>query len=360
MLPALPALKFIDTLGQNFARNSVAAAADITGVSGALSAPSLIEVSRATGQVEHLPYMTDVLQAVNSIFAGYYLQAATLSVNVGKVDVIKFLDRLNPSRDPWIGVLSAEALLLRADSYQTQLPVKGQPLGLENFGMEASAISENAKELRESTNLSVGKTVEVTIGDGDNRASFPINIRLIASIIDPALLTHLLTEGSKDLSLTERWHAYRAGQIEFIRDLVLCQDLIDERKKMLMKDNKGQYAEILKRRRANNIASFITGKTSLATASNIVVISDATRKSIERSEGFKFSNAATRERIFKDTYLMLLVVIDPVHDYVTIYHRSIALPTELTVKSIKSSNKGGGADITDILKAYQLGNSPSY
>jgi hypothetical protein len=367
MIP-VPALKFITTLGQNLGQNTGALANELTGgITGSRPA-SLIEASQATrvepitlidSRVEHLPYITDVLQALTSIFTGYYLQAASLSINIGKIDVVKFLDRLNPSRDPWVGVLSTEALLLREDSYQTQLPVMGQPIGLENFGLEASQVGDNAKEIRENTNLSVGKMVEVTIDQGDQKATFPINIRLIASVIDPTVLSHILTDGAKDVSLAERWHLFRANQIEFIRDLILCQDLIDERKKILIRD-KGQYAEILKRRRNNAISTFVTGNTSLATASNIVVVSQETINEIQRNQGFKLSSTAVRERIFKDTYLMLMVVIDANHDYVTIYHRSIDTPTELTVRQIKSSAKGSGPDITEILKAYQLGNSPSY
>ena len=361
MIP-LTALKFIDTLGSKLVANGGNGIAELT----KHNSDSLIEVSKATRvepivlvdqTVEHLPYMTDVLQSVTSIIAGYYLQAAALTVNVGKVDALRLLDRLNPSRTPDWGL---ESLLLQSNSYQLQLPVVGTPVGLEAYGLEASETDSNIKEIRENTNLSVGKLIQVTINSEGETATFPVNVRLIASTITPTLINAILTEGERDDSLLERFHLLRAGQIEFVRDFIFCQDLINARKKLLLSDKKGQFAEILNRRRTNNVSTFLNGKTSLATASNIVVISDATRKSIEREHGFKFSSAAVRERIFKDTYIMLLVVVDADHEYVTIYSRSIALPTELTVRQIKASNKGTGPDITEILKAYQLGNAPSY
>ena len=59
---------------------------------------SLIEYTKTT-RVEpivlmdqramHLHYAGDVMQSLSSIFSGYYLQAVAISVNVGKVDVIK-------------------------------------------------------------------------------------------------------------------------------------------------------------------------------------------------------------------------------------------------------------------------------
>ena len=43
---------------------------------------------------------------------------------------------------------------------------------------------------------------------------------------------------------------------------------------------------------------------------------------------------------------------------VKIYHRGIEHPTRLTIKELKSSGKGNGPDIAEILKAYQLGRAP--
>ena len=46
--------------------------------------------------VEELPM---ILQSVNSLFAAYYLQAISLIGTVDKVQVVKLLDQLNPTRD---------------------------------------------------------------------------------------------------------------------------------------------------------------------------------------------------------------------------------------------------------------------
>lgn len=369
---ALPFTKTLDTITDSFARNA-AETAKSAAVNQVLGGQSLIEFSSVTRvepivlvdqRVEHLDYMTDVLQSVNSIFAGYYLQAACLMATIDNVKVIRALDQLNPSRSPWQLTAGKEAML-QASSYKTQLPFPGQPVGLENYGLEAD--HDNTKELRENVNLSVGKLVKVTVSGGPatpegkaTSVAIDVNIRLIASITSTDLLTHILKLGSRDLSLGERYHMFKAGQIEFIRDLMFNQDLMDEHRKMLMKDTKGQYAEILRRRRNNGLSSVTNGGVSLATASNIVVISEQTRKEIERDQGIKFASHETRARIFDATYMMLLVVVDPEHQFVTIYHRGLRLPTELTIRQIKSSNKGTGPDITEILRAYQLGNSPSY
>ena len=93
---------------------------------------SLIEYTQST-RVEpivlldqtavQLPYIEDVLKVVNSVFAAYYLQAVALSVNVGRVDTVRLLERLNPQRS----VTNAAAALIgdvfaSNESYQFLLP----------------------------------------------------------------------------------------------------------------------------------------------------------------------------------------------------------------------------------------------
>ena len=55
---------------------------------------------------------------------------------------------------------------------------------------------------------------------------------------------------------------------------------------------------------------------------------------------------------------MLLFIVDSEWEMVKIYHRGIEQPTRLTIKELKSSSKGNGPDIAEILKAYQLGRAP--
>lgn len=338
-----------------------------------------------------LPYAGDLMQSLTSLFSGYYLQAIALSVNVGNVDVIKLLDRLNPKRsvaDNVVnGISNGVATIVSmesADAYRYRLPVPGRPDGLSSLNASLESVSaldfaksalgddqaggdgitggpgrDTVKMLGELTNLSVGKMLEVQIESDGSKATFPINVRLICSGIGSKELVHILSVGSKNISVKERFHAWRAGQLEFVRDLLLCQDLIDAHKKTLAKDPTGLYAEIRKRRAGNSVSAIFSGQPSVATASNIIVMSAATAKELERTVGGRLKDFRTREKIFKETYCMILAVVDPEWEVVTFYHRSIAISTELSVKELAVSNKGKGPDVADIMKAYQLGNSPS-
>lgn len=334
-------------------------------------------------RVVNLSFTHDIMQSLTSIFSGYYLQAVALSVNVGRVDVIDLLDRVNPNRSlddnlvKGVTNLGMRAGFESAESYRYSLPIPGEAIGLEHFGLEnvydavdqdtgdvsqtglIKSTGDSIKVAQEMSNLSVGKLLEVEIESDGHKAVFPVSVRLIATAAPPKGVIHTLSLGQRNTSVKDRWHAWRSGQLEFVRDLVLCQDLIDAHKQGLLKDSSGIYSASIKRRRTNRLSAILSGQPSVATASNIVVIADQTRKELEREIGGRLSHFRTREKMFKETYAMLMVVVDPEWENVTIYHRSIETPTELSAGDLKFANKSKGPDVAEIMKAYQMGNSPS-
>lgn len=438
-------------------------------------AESLIDYTRAA-RVEpivvidadclYLESLSEVQQSLLSIFAGYYLQAISLSLTVGKIDVMRHLDKLNPTRNAADSAISGAAggisWLLAQESYKYALPLPQKRVALEaiendvredaremhrnklaleaqnqsnddarlqleydKFDFNASTVyakqSMDAKQfqqkideaqrtydfnrekfgheramkeatmalqkqgmeinqrkmrdtysaseigfgrdtmsaLKDVTNLSVGKLFTVEITDGLHKASIPVSIRLMASSMPSSSLVHILSHGQQDNSAKERYHAWKAGRLSFIKDLVMCQDLIDAHRKNLMADKDGLYTNILQRNRTNQLSAIVSANPSVATASNLVIISDETAAALELKVEGKLKDFHVRERIFKETYIMIMAVIDKQWERVTFYHRGINMPTEVGMRDLKAANKGNGPDVSDILKAYQMGNSPS-
>ncbi len=217
---------------------------------------------------------------------------------------------------------------------------------------------DTTRDLKELADLSVGKIFMVDIEDGLHRLQLPVSIRLMASSLPPKQLVHILSHDSKDTSVKERFHAWRSGRLEFWRDIVACSDLIDAHRDTIMKDKTGIYSDILKRNRTNQLAALLSGDPSIATASNIAIISDDTASQIEDEIGGRLHDFKTRQKIFAKTYLMFLVVIDKQYERVTFYHRGINQATELGVRDLKASQKGNGPDVSDILRAYTMGQNP--
>lgn len=332
--------------------------------------------------------VTDVMVAAQSLFTGYLLQAIALYGNVGGTKVIKELDRFNPARDGNFGDFVKS--LFSSESYKTKLPTPKGSIALEAFDTNSKrystaykvAVEESAmsvatsngdveKNIRESSNLSIGKIYNVDFTSNGQKTTIPISIRLIASIVPTERLVHLLTlDATKLTDLKERYYAWRAGRISFISDLIFARDLIREHKKELMKDKDGVYSNVLRRRTSNNLASVSNGSPSLAAASNIAVISSDTAREIEAKLNMKLSNytqrtnllfegANAREAVMSGTSLMLLIVVDKFADQVTIYTDGVAEAAHLTLRQLKGASKSSGQDVSEILKAYQLGMSPS-
>lgn len=283
--------------------------------------------------------------------------------------------------------ISADKIRSENDTARTQMAnaEKNQAIGMKNHefaknhkkeleeqeankkkSATATINNDSIKSIREITDLSVGKMLNVTFGGGTDAngrevrpATIPISIRLIVNSMGENALVSLLCAGSMDNSLRERYHQWRAGRIDFVRDLILCQDLIDEHKKAMIADHSGIHSEIIRRVSNAKLAGLENKAPSLNVASNLYVISEVTAATIEHKLGGKLSNHNTRNKIFSSSYAMIIVVIDRQWERVTFYHRGIALGTSVSLRDIKINNKGSGPDIGDILKAYQLGSAPS-
>lgn len=218
---------------------------------------------------------------------------------------------------------------------------------------------DTMQTIKELSNLSVGKLFEVQITDGLHKASIPVSVRILASTMPTESLVHILSLGNKDISMKERWHAFKAGELDGIRDMVLCRDLIDAHQKTLMHDKDGIYSNLVSRTRNNTLSAIVSANPTVAAASNMAVISKATADMLESSINGRLKDYKTREKVFKSTSLMIMAVLEKDWGRVTFYTRGIDVGTTVSVKSLKASNKGSGPDVSDILRAYQLGNSPS-
>ena len=231
----------------------------------------------------------------------------------------------------------------------------------ETSADSANTDKEGISAVNEMVNLSVGKLVNVTITINKEKAIIPVNMRLAATSLALNSILHILALKKEDNTLTERFHAWRAGRIGLIKDLIFCQDLIDEHKRALMNDESGVYGEIIKR--VNNSKKFgiLANNPSLVSASNIFVISEEVAADLERQMGGRLNNARVRTRVFENTYAMLIVVVDREWERVTFYHRGISQATEVSIKEIKGASKSSkGGDIQDFMKSLMQGSAPTF
>lgn len=343
-------------------------------------------------RLERVDYLPDILQTLLSMFCGFYLQAVSCLIKVGDINVIRMLDTLNPSRD---GSLAAGSLIdaingkasvgmLSMESYQVGLPAPSRAsmeavsLGkAQAFMRDSDAfvkrndiqykldakggdVSKNFKSASEAVNLAVGKMLEVKVESNGNHGSFPVAVRLATAVIDHEVLLHILGSSGQDNTFKERWHRWKSGDLALWRDLIWCQDLIDQQKTLLMKDKTGALAELNRRRAMNSAAAVISGTPSIASASALAVISKETAVELERQNLGKFTDLKFRNKIMQESMSMILVVVDTDYESVTIYTRDIQLPSKFAVRELKAANKGTGPDLSELLKMYKAGQSPTF
>lgn len=315
----------------------------------------------------NLEYLPDVLQTLTNIFTGYYLQAVALQTKIDNINIRKVLDRLNPDRDFYHPAFEShkDIQTISIENYKYSLP---RPALEESESAKLARLQpipevsgpDSSKVLNENMNMAVGKMIEVTLQSGEQKVKIPVMVRLAPTVIPTQSIVHILALKTEDNSLVERFHMWRSGRIAFIKDFILCQDLIDQHKKALMNDESGVYNEIIRRVNNSKVYGAVSQNPSLVSASNIFVLSETAAEEVEQKLGGKLDNARIRQKAFENTYAMIIAVIDRNFERVTFYHRGIAASTDVSIRDIKSSNKTKGPDIMDIMSALAGGKAPSF
>lgn len=379
----------------------------------------------------NLEYITDVNSTLLNMFSAYYLQAISTITRLDDVRIKKVLDAVGTNTR-----VTLESVSLDTGVLKFKLPNSAN-LSLESvinnkLGAPtnmSSGFSEDSQEYYNTSNLAIGKIIEVTISiDGgvhifnktktsttnDNGISnyfegneivpdnatvtkrdsttkgteqqivknddilvtIPIHVRLLVNVVGSKTIDSLLVRHKEDIGFGERWYSWRAGRISFWKDLVMCQDLIRERKRQAL-DSDGDVVSKIDARVRNAIVnkvakmSFKTlgGKAaeikdvdtmSFGVASNLYVITAAEASRIEYHLHGKLSDTKTRNKLFGNGYAMILAVIDPDRERVKFYINGVDGFTDLSVREIKSMSKNKGPDISDMLKMLQMGMSPTF
>jgi hypothetical protein len=327
---------------------------------GATSMARVEPLCIVDADVVNLDYLPDALNVLQNIFSGYYLQALQLLTNLGSVSVSKTLGRLSPSRSGGFESYSnVVAPNVGMESYKYKLPSYNVSHAMEASD-KANQFNELSKAAFGDSGLVTGKMYNVTIKEGNNEASVPIAIKLLINTVPTNVVVNLMAlQNRVDYDMVERFHAWRSGRIQFVRDLILCKDLIDKHRNTLIKDPTGVYSEIVNRQNKNLKSGLLNQTPSLATASNLAIISSETAELIEQKLDGSLDNFKTRHPIFQTTNLMILVVIDKSWEQVTFYHRGINAFSKVSVKDLKSASKKDGGDVNAILKAFIEGKAPT-
>ena len=334
----------------------------------------------------NLPYLEPLMNNLCSVYAAQYIQAVAIMTQAAvNIEVIRTLDALNPNRDETGFLLQGRhamesrqttyAVESFASSYKFSLPTKDHKTNMRVNAVE-SFDRDNTKTLYETSNLAVGKLINVNFQVGNQQGSFtdetvpsdecarmitlPINVRLSPVLLDPESIGYIFTHRKEDRSMVERYYQWRAGRIRLIQDAVFCSDLITEYRRAALKDRTGTLQEIVRRVNANRGYGLLTKNPSMAISSNIYVLTEESAREIEGKVGHKFSDPRGREKILEGTYAMIIAVIDPDRELVHMYFNGLAEKATLTVRAIKAATNNKNMDLTDVMNSLLNGRAPTF
>lgn len=328
------------------------------------------------------PWISDILQTTQSLFAGMWLTAADMvTAQINGVSVLQVLDPLNPNRDPdyaafaknlakRVGVESEKRYFSR-ENYKWALPTKKQiemammarEADNTNGGgnnvprnIEADADDRLNRTINDASNLVAGKLLSIRTTIGNQVNDMRIALRMSVQEIPEEVLVELVGDKSINQSFKERLFDVAAGKIGWM-DLIFCMDLFRERKRLIAKDKTEIVRQVRERQLKHKRAGLMTGNASMAEMSNIYVISTDTSDQLKARFGLDLDNFQQRQKAFENTSGMIFVVVDIDNERATFYTDTIARSTNIGLVDIKTANKAKDGNIMDIFNAYKEGAS---
>lgn len=326
-------------------------------------------------RASRLSYISDVMEIVQRLFSSYYLLSVASDNLIGGATVSKRLGKFNPERD----LLNASTQFLSVESYQFGLPFGGTAVGFDRYESickesymphyddisfesdgkkERSGNTNIQKQAMEIANLSIGSIVNVDIVDGNSKTTVPVMIRMRTIGTSSNGLVDILGLGMVDNSRSARWMKFRVGAIS-LRELITNQDIIDNYRRAMFRDKSGYFRKAHTRKTKGLAAHALTKEPSIGAISSIVILTDETRREVERKHFGSFDDFERRQQVFEESLLMMMVVLDDDMGTMTIYTRDIVDPQTYTIDELtRSAKKSGNNNLDDIIKVMLSGGLP--
>lgn len=210
---------------------------------------------------------------------------------------------------------------------------------------------------RETANLAVGQILNVKIVVEDKEATMPVHVRLRPITVSSEVVSGTFALKGNQYSIGDRLRAFRVGEIDW-KDLVFQTDAVREYRKLARQDKSGYFRKTYDRANRNLLAHIMTGKSSVGQMSSIMVTSKDTVRTFENKTGSRLSDVGTRQAIMEDSLTMMIAVIDPDHEILTVYLDSIEEGTDYLISELKTGSKNDREDMSSLLNSLLEGRIP--
>ena len=293
--------------------------------------------------------------ARNNVFSPYlkraFAQESFLSNYLGKEDA-----------------LGLEAFSLVTDEQIDVLYKKNKELGEENKTLKEKHMANNTqiKSVNASDNRigPMGELFEITLSHPTgNSMKIPVFIQMQPSIM-PVTIAPRFIDLNVSPSTWKRWTQMRAGEMGFWKDFLLGRDRF-KRKMSFIKDPQASksFTEFMKTisKKDTYALGDLTATDGLASsnlANSVTIFSEDTINRAKLESGIDLHDVGTRKKYFRDTYSMIIVIVDPVHQRVTVYFNGLDGELDSSYSDFKPNNKNfDPADFMQALQAFSSGSA---
>lgn len=212
-----------------------------------------------------------------------------------------------------------------------------------------------------------GRLVDITLSNpNDPKISQTVTLLVqMMPYIVPTLAMKLMMSTTSRASFGQRYLQWKAGEISFWHDLVFQLDHLRQVEKAAAQDKSGTFYEYLKEVSQRQNFSWKNKTLSSSPSSNVanavMILTEETARRAKVDVGLDFTNHGSRERFFANSYAMMVFVIDPSYNSVTMYLNGIDDVGHYTYDNF-SSSKGGGqsVDLVQLLAAMTQGKAPRF
>ena len=336
--------------------------------------------------IVHSPYTNDLMQSILVIYTCFWARAFAFRSSKVGLRAARTLDSLNPSSNLREGVTTASGrlgrLIAASESYNDGLPVFND-YDLVNQTIdadfdEAVSFRAEAREKREkriagtdqksmeliaqSANLSVGKVIRVNFQEGEETLPVDVTIRLDSHAMRSESIVQMLSFTGTEYKILPRIRLTQDRQIT-VSDFFFSTDLINQEVDLLRSDKNGVFGRILRNKDRGFLTELISrfsANAPINLCSGIAVVNQRTLREVEPILGGPIVNLAARNKIFENSTLLMLVVVDTEEQEFDIWYRGVATPTTLTVNDIKQVSKGNGNDMDKVLTTLMQGRAPQF
>lgn len=289
------------------------------------------------------PIIPSIYANLYNLYSGYILMAIRLNDSVASGKKIR-------------DVISA----VSTEEYEDYEDI------LKNFKTDIAVETRGDTIIVEPKNVAMptGRMLEVTLIGNDRKEDVKINLLVLLNtrVVKDSVMDQLVNYKTSG-NIQRRWYGYKAGEISFWKDFVFQLDRFKRLEKAMKYDKDHVFRDFISganKRIPSKLGNIFTDNRKHNILNNIFIFDQAKFRKYVNSAGLKITSYTHRQRLMVSLGTMLIVLVDPLHNCVTIYINGFESPIELSYDQCKDNSKSDKVSITEIMQEMTKGKLPSF